>query len=116
MEPEEYSSLSDVEGSHWWYKGLRHRVIAELAGRVGEGAFLLDAGCGTGGTIVGHRGRFPSTKIIGVDFNPVAVIHVAKKAGGHITLGNVNCLPFADASFDFTVVTSLVGFWGKARL
>lgn len=100
MELEEYSLMSEVEGSHWWYKGLRMCVIAELNGRVDEGAFILDAGCGTGGTVAGLSGRFPSARIIGVDFSPIAVHHAVKKTGGHIALGNVNDLPFADASFD----------------
>ena len=105
MEPEEYSLIADVEGHHWWHKGLRNRVIAELKGLVYEGIFILDAGCGTGGTVASFRACFPSATVVGVDFSPIALLHAKKKAGGQLTLGNVNTLPFADASFD--IITAL---------
>ena len=105
MEPEEYSLISSVESSHWWYKGLRKRVITELDERVGEDTVILDAGCGTGGVVAGLGGRFPSSRIVGVDYSPIAVRHAVEKAEGHIAFGSVNALPFADGSFD--VITAL---------
>lgn len=100
MEPEEYSLISDVENNHWWYKALRKCAIAELDRRIGEGALILDAGCGTGGNLAGISSHFPSARTIGVDFSSIAVPHAVKKVGGHIALGNVNALPFSDATFD----------------
>ena len=108
MEPEEYSLISKLEDRHWWHKGLRNRLIDELGLRVSEGAYILDAGCGTGGTVSVLSGHFPTARIIGVDFSPIAVLHAAKKAEGHIALGNVNSLPFEDTTFDAIIVLDVI--------
>lgn len=100
MEPEEYPWMAQVEESHWWYRGLRERVIVECEGSVGEGTTILDVGCGGGGTMVALRSRFPSARIVGIDFSPLAIFHTARKGGGHLVYGNINDLPFADGTFD----------------
>ena len=108
MEPEEYSSMAQVEASHWWYKGLRERVFVELDDHVGEGTTVLDAGCGTGGTMAALRSRFPLAKITGIDLSPLAVPHAKDKAAGDVAHGTVNALPFADGVFDVVLVLDVL--------
>lgn len=53
MIPEEYERMSRVEGTHWWYVGLRDviRRTALSAPEFPATPRVLDAGCGTGGTL-----------------------------------------------------------------
>ena len=105
MDAEEYSVMARVESNHWWYRGLRDRVVAELESRVSGDVTILDAGCGTGGTLVTLERRFPSARIIGIDASPLAISYAREKAGGSIAYGSVNALPVADSSID--AITSL---------
>ena len=105
MDAEEYSVMARVESDHWWYRGLRDRVVAELESRVSGDVTILDAGCGTGGTLVTLERRFPSARIIGIDASPLAISYAREKVGGSIAYGSVNALPVADSSID--AITSL---------
>lgn len=108
MEPEEYPRIAQLEESHWWYRGLRERVIAECDDRVGKDAPILDVGCGTGGTMMALRSRFPSARIVGVDVSPLAIFHAARKGARHLVYGNINDLPFADGTFDVIVALDIL--------
>ena len=103
MEPEEYELIAAVEQSHWWYRGLRNHVLAKINARLEQGGYVLDAGCGTGGTVAALNGRFPSAKILGIDSSPFAVQHAKATAGGHLAFGNVHSLPFPDDLFDYII-------------
>ncbi len=108
MEPEEYALISAVESDHWWYKGLRNFVLKKLAGRMDPNARILDAGCGTGGILAAINSRFPEAKTTGGDYSPIAMVHANEKARGHVTLGNVEALPFSDASFDIIISLDVI--------
>ena len=92
--------MARVESDHWWYRGLRDLVAAKLESRISGEMTILDAGCGTGGTIEMLGRRFPSARIIGIDISPLAISHARKKDGGSIALGSINSLPVADSSID----------------
>ena len=50
----EYEKMHAVEGHHWWYQNL-HRLTLEALrsdGQLPFDAAILDAGCGTGGTML----------------------------------------------------------------
>jgi hypothetical protein len=49
----EYDTMRSVEDDYWWYRILRNmtcREVTELA-KANPGLQILDAGCGTGGTL-----------------------------------------------------------------
>jgi ubiquinone/menaquinone biosynthesis C-methylase UbiE len=100
MDPDEYAVMARVESDHWWYSGLRDFVAAELGSLVNDNVTILDAGCGTGGTIEMFEQLFPIARLIGIDINPLAISHAKRKAGGIIAYGSINALPIADTSVD----------------
>ena len=108
MEPEEYALMAEVEGKHWWFTSLRKHVLAQLGDRLGDGARVLDAGCGTGGTLVALYGRFPSAKIIGIDFSREAISYAKQKAASQVAFGNVVDLPFPDSTFDAVISLDVI--------
>jgi len=66
---------------------------------------LLDAGCGTGAILKMISGRFPGCRLAGLDLTPKMIEHaVAKKIpGAEFTVGDCECMPYGDASFDVVV-------------
>ena len=78
---------------------------AYAALRVGEGARVLDVGCGIGGDVrgiaqlVGRTGR-----VVGLDFTEAFVAEARQQSADHPTIeyrqGDAHALPFPDASFD----------------
>lgn len=82
--------------THWWYRGRRRIVAAELAALdLRPGARLLDAGCGAGHTLdlLSEFGM-----AMGVDSDAESVALAV--AGGHDALvAALPELPFADGTF-----------------
>lgn len=104
VEPAEYQLMDAAEERMWWYRALHARVAHALSRRPGPDGALLDAGCGTGGTLQHMRAR-PAREMFGLEYNPQAARRAQDKAGTPVAGGDVNALPFADASF--TAVLSL---------
>lgn len=102
MEHDEYALMDAVEDRMWWYRSLHGHALAALA-RLPAGARVLDAGCGTGGFLARLRAARPGAPLFGLEYAPDAALRAAHKAGAAITVGSVNALPFADATFDAVV-------------
>jgi SAM-dependent methyltransferase len=115
MEREQYAVMARREDDHWWYAGMRRvalRVLDQaLAGR--SGLLLLDAGCGTGGTTARLR-RFG--RVVGVDLAWEA-LQPARGRGlnGRLARGDIQRLPFRDASFDAATSFEVVYHLGVAN-
>jgi SAM-dependent methyltransferase len=80
------------------------------AAQVATGAAVLDVGCGTG--VVAVTAARAGARVTGVDLTPALIEHArrnAQTAGLHVDLheGDVEALPFPDATFD--VVLSQFG-------
>ena len=96
-----------VEGTHWWY-GALHRLIfqaleAELPGwREKE---ILDVGCGTG-AILKQLGN--PEKNVGIDLAPEAISFCRQRGLDNVRQGDIGALPFADASFDAVICSSVL--------
>jgi SAM-dependent methyltransferase len=89
------------------------------AARVGPGTRLLDVGCGSGLTLVlaAQRGAIPS----GLDVSP-GLLAIARKRlpgaglpGADLRDGDMESLPFADASFDAVTGVNAFQFAGDPR-
>ena len=104
VEPAEYDLMDAAEERMWWYRALHARVAHALLRRPGPDGALLDAGCGTGGTLAHLRAR-PGREMFGLEYNPQAAARARDKAGVAVASGDVNSLPFADGAF--TAVLSL---------
>ena len=106
MEPSEYERIHQLEGRHFWYRGLHALVLAALERQLGRrdaGAprpLILDAGCGPGGLtarLLGHG------RVVGLDHSPLALQFAATHAGVPLVQGSVSALPLAPSSVDAVV-------------
>lgn len=100
------------------YRRVADDVAAELAFRGrGEGATILDLGCGPGGLAVELVPRLPEARIVGLDVSP-SMIELAKRhesAGGRVrfVVGDAADLPFEADSFDMVVSTLSLHHWAE---
>ena len=104
MQPAEYEKLDAVEGSHWWFFGLRANLASALRRVVPQAdGCLLDAGCGTGATMRHFRAAFPRLHCVGMDADEGACKVALDKSGCPVCAASVNQAPFRESSFDAIV-------------
>jgi len=102
MERAEYERLAALDRRLWWFQGL-HAEIATALGRRGSWRpddRVLDAGCGTGGLLAGLAVALPGSVLVGLDLDAGAAALAREKSRGLLTIGSIDRLPFAAASFD----------------
>lgn len=102
MDKEQYEILYRLEGSHWWYLGMR-RIVDSMAKKYldcSRSYRILDAGCGTGGMMQYLR-RFGT--VSGVDIADEALNRCRHRDLSRLARGSVEHLPFASNSFDLLV-------------
>jgi SAM-dependent methyltransferase len=104
LEPAEYDYMFQLEDSLWWYVGMR-RIVFNLLREQLNGASgplrILDAGCGTGGSLrlLERFGR-----VTAFDFSQKAAEMYLSRQSGRILVASTDAVPFADEAFD--LVTS----------
>ena len=92
-----------VEDQYWWYQALRQHV-AESIEPPSPAFSVLDAGCGTGGTLANLRRCFPQANLTGVDESEHALaLSSARNTQAHLVRASVHDLPFAEGTFDFVL-------------
>jgi len=72
MDPALFDLNARVEQDHWWFAG-RRRVMRDLLGAVvpaGDGALVIDVGCGTGANLASLH---PAYRTVGIDPTQAAV-------------------------------------------
>jgi len=101
----EYETMRSVEDRYWWYRVLRRMTVAEVARAVSgmADAGVLDAGCGTGGTLAELRNHNAKWRLSGFDFSDLALLHAGKRGFAQVIQGSVDSIPFADDSQDVIV-------------
>lgn len=103
MNRAEYDLMFRMEERHWYFRGKR-RIVGELLRPYLRGGPLtvLDAGCGTGGTLamLEKIGR-----VFAIDPFPEAAAYCAQRGFPRIAQASVTALPFPSSCFD--VITSL---------
>src|SRR6266699_57167 len=107
MRPDQYAAMFRVEEKHWWYRAL-HRLIFENLDRElpdWREKTILDAGCGTG-AILKQLGNREGN--IGVDLAPEAISFCQERGLDNVRQGDICALPFADASFDAVICSSVL--------
>jgi SAM-dependent methyltransferase len=97
MVSDELHAMLANDERHWWYRGRRRVLRAELD-RVGlpPEARVLDAGCGSGRTL-DELERYGD--VSGLDLSAEAVA-VARERHVDVRQGAVEAIPFDDATFD----------------
>jgi SAM-dependent methyltransferase len=107
MQRDEYATMFRVEETHWWYRALHQLVFQSLEVELPDWREkgILDVGCGTGAILkrLGNPG-----KNVGVDISPEAVAFCRKRGLPNVREGDIGALPFADASFDAVICSSVL--------
>lgn len=98
----EYDTMREVEDGYWWYQVLRQITVEEVSMcSGGRGRLkLLDAGCGTGGTLDWIAKRHGDFELHGVDLSTLAVEHTKKRGFTNVEVSSVETLPYPDNFFD----------------
>lgn len=94
-----YKEMYENEMSHAWYIATRNLMIKNIAKYLKKDARILDAGCGTGGTIQFLK-KAGFANVYGVDVNKNAIRYCKKRAIKNIKIGNINNLAFKKNNFD----------------
>jgi SAM-dependent methyltransferase len=103
MSPDEHDIMRSVEDEYWWYRALRQHIVNSIRPRSASFS-ILDAGCGTGGTLQTLRHHFPQAELSGIDESQHAVkITAGRETGAHVAQASVHELPFAAESFDYVL-------------
>ncbi len=108
MEAAEYQTLARFEERYWWYRAVRELLLETVSSlRLGEGARVLDAGCGSGRHLqelvlkAGVDGY-------GVDFSQHAAALWNTNGLSNRCVGSVNALPFEDKRFHAVVCVDVL--------
>ena len=116
MELEEFKIMYEAEDTHWWYRGLRGVMFSLLGlNRPGTRKWkILDAGCGTGGTLQAlSNAGFANLE--GFDLNPPAVEFCHERGLLFVRQGSITGIPFADNSFDAVVSNDVLNDAGTSN-
>ena len=98
-------TMLDVDEHHWWYRGRRRIIRAELDRLpLPATARILDAGCGSGRTLqelvdYGH--------VSGLELNADAA-EVARARGFDVETGRLEELPWQEESFDLITCLDVI--------
>jgi SAM-dependent methyltransferase len=103
-----------VDEYHWWYRGRRRVIRAELD-RLGlpPTAAILDAGCGSGRTLE-ELVDYGAVKAIELD--PQAAAAARARGCGEVREGRLEQLPWPDASFDLVTCLDVIEHTPDDRL
>lgn len=100
MEPHEYSTMYEFETSYWWYRSL-HGILLDTLKTLGlgEGAHVLDAGCGTGQNL-SNIGTEITSNAYGFDLSIHAAPFWARRGIDNGCIASINEIPYASEAFD----------------
>ncbi len=106
MNAAEYETMFSVERQHWWYRNLRALVHRALQTHLKEPeGCLLDAGCGTGGTMDSLSQKY---RIVGLDYSNLALDLCRSRDARALTRGSIASLPFPDECFSGVVSLDVI--------
>jgi SAM-dependent methyltransferase len=98
MDEREMKVMLDVDEHHWWYRGRRRIIRAELDRlELPAGARVLDAGCGSGRTLEELEDY---GTVFGIELNPEAAEIARGRGHGEVRIGRLEELPWDDATFE----------------
>lgn len=94
-----YEEMFLNELTHPWYTVTRNMMLNTLKKNIGKNAKILDAGCGTGGTMIRlHKEGFKN--VTGIDKNPLALKFCKKRGLIKIKISSIDKIDFPKNSFN----------------
>lgn len=97
--------MLDVDEQHWWYRGRRQIIRAELDQLpLPSDARILDAGCGSGRTL---QELVDYGTVAGLELNPDAA-EVARGRGFEVEVGRLEEMPWPTDSFDLITCLDVI--------
>jgi SAM-dependent methyltransferase len=95
-----------VDEHHWWYRGRRRIIRAELDRLpLPPGAHVLDAGCGSGRTL---QELVDYGRVSGIELNEEAAELARGRGHGEVRVGRLEELPWDDGTFDLVTCLDVV--------
>lgn len=108
MQTSVYVIESQVEETHWWFRGRRKLLAKIISGLNLEQANpILDIGTGTG-TNLRLLKELGFNSIVGVDNHDEAIHFCEQKGLGIVKKADICNLPFDDNSFDLILATDVI--------
>jgi SAM-dependent methyltransferase len=99
-------AMLDADEHHWWYRGRRRVLRAELDRvALGPGARILDAGCGSGRTL---QELADYGVVSGVELSERAAAIARDRGVGEVRIGRVEELPWPDVTFDLVTCLDVI--------
>jgi len=106
MDPALMQATLAVDEHHWWYRGRRRVIRAELDRLpLPAGAQVLDAGCGSGRTL---RELADYGEVHGIELDPEAAAVARDRGHGEVRVGRLEALPWADGIFDLITCLDVI--------
>jgi SAM-dependent methyltransferase len=104
----------EVDEYHWWYRGRRRVILAELDRLpIGAGACVLDAGCGSGRTLQ-ELTRYG--EVHGIELDPDAAELARSRGHGEVRVGRLEELPWGPATFDLVTCLDVIEHTADDRI
>ncbi len=99
-------AMLDVDEHHWWYRGRRAIIAAELERiPVRAPARVLDAGCGSGRTLLELR-RYG--EVSGIELDEDAAAFAARRGPFEVRVGRLEQMPWPDGTFDLITCLDVI--------
>jgi SAM-dependent methyltransferase len=99
-------AMLEVDERHWWYRGRRRIIEAELERlALPAGARVLDAGCGSGRTL---EDLVRYGEVYGIELDPEAAELARARGAGEVQTGRLEELPYEPQTFDLITCLDVI--------
>jgi SAM-dependent methyltransferase len=106
MDPIVMQAMLSADERHWWYRGRRRVIRAEIDRlALPPGAAILDAGCGSGRTMQELRGY---GTVSGIELSDAAAEVARARGVGEVVIGRLEELPWPPESFDLITCLDVI--------
>jgi SAM-dependent methyltransferase len=100
------NAMLELDDRHWWYRGRRRIIRAELDRLpLPANASVLDAGCGSGRTL---EELSPYGDVYGIELDPGAADVARARGRGEVQIGRLEALPWEDGRFDLITCLDVI--------
>ncbi len=105
MQHDFYSEYSEIEDTHWWFRGRREIFTRLLAPLAGAPLRILDIGFGTGAMLTFLQ-RYGS--VVGMDMSVEAIQFARTRCNAPMLLGDITRIPLETAAVDLVTAFDIV--------